>query len=325
MAYVQLAALDTCITSSEDNACDWMTNKIGGRPNWMHNSNHPSCKLCNKTQMLMVQIYCPLTGSSYHRTWSIIRSQVVEIKQDVAKTKIENSSNIWSCSGDDDWNDGNEGEREKNNLDIEAVLREDNKVDMETVIESANQVSIHHQRNTIADVPFITPVILVVFDEPNISQKSFKYEQKLLQAYEQQHGAVTEQITDDEVKMELYEKTSAKHGNRTFEKFMKRLQRYPKQVLRYNRGGSPLLMTATETDIIAVPDCPRCSSKRVFEFQLMPTLIYELKEISPSSSVPEFGTVFVYTCDNSCWNDDNQPYEEFVYLQSDPQEKNLPY
>ena len=79
-----------------------------------------------------------------------------------------------------------------------------------------------------------------------------------------------------------------------------------------------------KTDPI-IPDCSRCGSKRVFEFQLLPTLIYKLKEFNSSSIIPEFGTVMVYTCNNNCWSDDNQLLEEFIYLQCDPQEENLPY
>lgn len=137
---------------------------------------------------------------------------------------VEDSIN-WNCSGYDDWSDGyiviravyqyychplinlnahviyceyalilfltrNEDQHEENEVDKDTMLKQDNAIDIETVIQSTNQVSIHRQDTTIADIPFIIPVRLVVFSEPNNDHKSYQHEQKLLQAYEQQYGKI---------------------------------------------------------------------------------------------------------------------------------------
>lgn len=84
----------------------------------------------------------------------------------------------------------NEDQYEEKVANVNTTSPKDNTIDIETVIESTNQVSIHRQDTTIADIPFITPVRLVVFSEPSDNQKSFQHEQKLLQAYEQQYGKI---------------------------------------------------------------------------------------------------------------------------------------
>ena len=50
--------------------------------------------------------YCMYINDMHSFSWSIIRSQVLDVEQDTEKeTVIENSIN-WNCSGYDDWSDG---------------------------------------------------------------------------------------------------------------------------------------------------------------------------------------------------------------------------
>jgi pre-rRNA-processing protein TSR4 len=74
-----------------------------------------------------------------------------------------------------------------------------------------------------------------------------------------------------------------------------RMSRCPRQVIRYHRYGEPLLQDPMEFD---VPVCPLCGAKRVFEFELMPTVIFML---DPDSTM-DFGPVLVYSCENDCGN-----------------------
>lgn len=75
--------------------------------------------------------------------------------------------------------------------------------------------------------------------------------------------------------------------------------------------------------------CKHCGSPCVYEFQLMPTLVYVVQKAvreklgNSGANLPlvEFGTVVVYTCSKSCW-DDSRPQlrEEQCFVQSDPDE-----
>ena len=73
--------------------------------------------------------------------------------------------------------------------------------------------------------------------------------------------------------------------------------------------------------------CKSCDAPAVFEFQLMPPLVYMLqqqsKDIDETGSV-EFGTVLVFSCSGSCWNDSEGGFrEETVFVQADPESETL--
>lgn len=63
--------------------------------------------------------------------------------------------------------------------------------------------------------------------------------------------------------------------------------------------------------------CRHCQSSCHFEFQLMPSLVNFLK--IDGEVALEFGTVFVYTCSKSCWDEGKDLYRfENVFVQTDP-------
>lgn len=81
----------------------------------------------------------------------------------------------------------------------------------------------------------------------------------------------------------------------------------------------PLLIT--DKTLPAPSACHYCGAPRVFELQLMPPLVYLLKA---SSGVDiEFGTVLVYTCSKSCWHDGSLACEEYICVQSEPEDTQL--
>jgi hypothetical protein len=82
----------------------------------------------------------------------------------------------------------------------------------------------------------------------------------------------------------------------------------------YDWSGQPLILTKTES---SAQKCRHCQSPCHFEFQLMPALVNYLK--IKQQIVLEFGTVFIYTCSNNCWNDQEDLYRlENVFVQADP-------
>lgn len=97
------------------------------------------------------------------------------------------------------------------------------------------------------------------------------------------------------------------------EKFKQRIKPEPHQVLRYCRGGSPLWVSSEHIPSQAdIPNC-LCGSRRVFEFQVMPQLLNDLKVDSPEASI-DWGTLAVYTCETSC-DQGNKYCSEFIWKQ----------
>uniref|UniRef100_H2Z143 Programmed cell death protein 2 C-terminal domain-containing protein n=1 Tax=Ciona savignyi TaxID=51511 RepID=H2Z143_CIOSA len=101
------------------------------------------------------------------------------------------------------------------------------------------------------------------------------------------------------VSVESYETNSAKLKNKKFHEFQKKVSLLPEQVIRYNYGGKPLLLSDFDETTV-IPKCV-CGKPLVFEFQLMPSMIPYL-QLDGEDSV-EFGTILVYTCSSSCWGE----------------------
>ncbi|CAL1280443.1 unnamed protein product [Larinioides sclopetarius] len=103
-------------------------------------------------------------------------------------------------------------------------------------------------------------------------------------------------------------------NDKVFNKFQKRIKLKPKQVLRYNRGGTPLWVSAEHVPSPKdIPDC-ECGAKRVFEFQVMPQLLNYLSLDSVDDSI-DWGTLAVYTCSQSCEKGVEGYVKEFVWKQ----------
>ncbi|XP_063379177.1 programmed cell death protein 2 [Cydia fagiglandana] len=88
--------------------------------------------------------------------------------------------------------------------------------------------------------------------------------------------------------------------DKVFNKFNKRVARHPEQVLRYDRGGTPLWITGNaENCITQVENCEYCNGERQFEFQIMPQLLNFINVGLDINSV-DWGVLVVYTCKASC-------------------------
>lgn len=81
-----------------------------------------NCPVCSLSRPLLLQIYCPLENSKFHRTlyifsclnpscsvqsncWQCIRVEHLEKSQDFELIASKNSSKMNWCSGEDDWED----------------------------------------------------------------------------------------------------------------------------------------------------------------------------------------------------------------------------
>lgn len=100
-----------------------------------------------------------------------------------------------------------------------------------------------------------------------------------------------------------------------FEEFRVRLERSPRQVMRYQRNGIPIFMDPDQTIQLVIPPCNRCGGPMGMELQLLPTALYFLhvdqhlpKDVPEQSKNSggtlgcgaDFGTISVYTCVAGC-------------------------
>ncbi|XP_074896135.1 programmed cell death protein 2-like isoform X2 [Buteo buteo] len=281
----------------------WATSKLGGSADWVPGvrPGSPCCGVCGRALAHLVQVYCPLEASPFHRvanvfacaqkgcwgaprSWKVLRSQYLQAEGKETgddSLKQKQGSNFaaedW-CDEADDWGvcDG-------------------------------------------AESPARASLQLLGLNEAVSSSLSREVE-----CASQFQQLCLSEATDGfagEGGNEKYEKSEVKSRDHTFHKFMKRISVCHEQILRYSWGGQPLFITCPPANIDkGIPACSNCGSNRIFEFQLMPALVSMLQ--SDSDLSVEFGTVIVYTCERSCWPANHQtPLEEFIFVQEDPDQR----
>lgn len=87
---------------------------------------------------------------------------------------------------------------------------------------------------------------------------------KLKKMMQEKRAGTLNNISEDE--LEQYAGNTPE--DKVFNKFNKRIARHPDQVLRYDKGGTPLWITGNTDTIVHIPKCQYCNGERHFEFQV---------------------------------------------------------
>ncbi|KAF7457529.1 Programmed cell death protein 2 [Cryptosporidium felis] len=142
-------------------------------------------------------------------------------------------------------------------------------------------------------------------------KKSSEY--KLLQEYQNKFNESIDNVLDDS-EMKAFGKLSSCNSGKdpVFDKFLKNSQKYPGHVIRYCYKGDPLWISDKNKPSELPPNCPICSSKRVFEFQIQPEIIV----LGKLPDKVDFGVIAIYTCSENCQS--NNYVEEFLHVQKNP-------
>jgi pre-rRNA-processing protein TSR4 len=103
-----------------------------------------------------------------------------------------------------------------------------------------------------------------------------------------------------QVKKVMEKAESGTTSDKVFKTFRRRVALEPEQVIRYQRGGHPLLVSQDNApQTTDIPSCP-CGADRQFEFQVMPQLLYYLKLDTVAEASVDWGTLLTYSCAASC-------------------------
>ncbi|XP_036877425.1 programmed cell death protein 2-like isoform X2 [Manis javanica] len=334
----------------------WVASKLGGLPDALPAVAEPSpvCERCRQPLALVVQVYCPLEGSPFHRllhvfacpyprcrsggarSWKVFRSQCLQTREEAARDSQKQENGLaaedW-CEGADDWGSDSEEAPPQLTLDFgnDASSAKDRDWTaqlqdlhlQDTVLGAAPPVSPGKGVALPSVVPQFLPYYISVVDEDDYGDfVSLDHAHSLLRDYQQREGIDMEQLLSQSLPSDVdekYEKTITKSGDKVFYKFMKRIGVCQEQILRYSWSGEPIFLTCLISEVTElVPTCSYCGGQRIFEFQLMPALVSMLKSANLGLSV-EFGTILIYTCEKSCWPQNHQtPMEEFCIVQEDP-------
>uniref|UniRef100_A0A914CKE3 MYND-type domain-containing protein n=1 Tax=Acrobeloides nanus TaxID=290746 RepID=A0A914CKE3_9BILA len=122
------------------------------------------------------------------------------------------------------------------------------------------------------------------------------------------------EVTTNEISAKDLEGLEETPKDLAFNHFHKALSREPEQIMRYDRGGTPILATDLAPIPSNIPKCELCGAPRSFEFQLTPHLL-SLMEVDSVGSSIDWATVLVYTCSMDCAIPDSGYVKEFVFKQ----------
>jgi hypothetical protein len=230
-----------------------------------------------------------------------------------------------------------------------GVIAKPIKADCEPSVRAARESNVKQDGIAWPHVEVAWPCRALQIDyEPYAGPKSGEHEQELLDRYLKsdlvdEEGAtaatavssgsvppeVAAEISLEEARMkaDMMDENSGmdsdaddgdEAGVEWLSRFQRRLERSPEQVVRYAWGGSPLWMRPPPAEANGgswPPPCPRCGAGRVFELQLLPTLLSQADAAAQRQA--DWGTVLVYTCSKDCAarEEMDDVCEEFVVVQ----------
>ena len=272
--------------------------------------DHLTCKSCKEVMSFIAQIYCPVDDSQDRvlysflctrkgcpkRTWSVCR--VLTPFMDIAK-KPDDSKKKKDFD-EDDWDDDEENavkEQEVPSDKVEAIS-----LDNEAAASATKSFPLP------PEVTAFTGYFLVVEEEDYLLQDETDKNKK------PPNGVVVDEPAS--APNEGYEKFLIPGTDEVSHKFLRRINKFPGQVVRYNLNGKPLLNHRQD---IEPEKCSSCGVNRRFELQFTPGLITSLEPLDKKNAVYiDFGTALIFTCKDDCRVDGKSIHWEQALVQDDP-------
>ncbi|XP_062276460.1 programmed cell death protein 2-like isoform X2 [Scomber scombrus] len=215
----------------------YLTNKVGGGPDWclVAPLQLPRCARCRAPLSHVVQVYCPLHESPYHRTlhlfacpasgcsgradcWTVLRSQCLEVEETSSRPdpaqEAPRSATDWCEAADDwgmeeeeddGWGGGGGGVKKESKVEEEkaAPQIEGSSAGSETDVSSRLQdLRLAESQEEDDDVapPVFRPFFVSVVEESDLygEDGELDHAQKLLKEYERREGVKVGDMGDDD-------------------------------------------------------------------------------------------------------------------------------
>ncbi|KAH1021556.1 hypothetical protein HUJ04_011055 [Dendroctonus ponderosae] len=311
--------------------------KVGGKPAWLSLKQVPSsdqltCETCNKVMMFLCQIYAPIESGpqlirNFHRTIFVFLCRTVTCNKNqqitsfkIFRSTLPRENEFYSANPPELVDDPTFDVAKWINMCNLCGIAADKKCGR---CKRAMYCSKEHQTldwkkghklncstdsTTNSESTFLFPERELVNEEEVLDEKCMSEEQAVAEFHKlKDDGKIgtLAHLPESELESHVF-----KNDDETFSEFTDRISEYPDQVIRYDRGGAPLLIADSPLPS-NIPNCEYCGQTRQFEFQIMPQLLYELHEL-----VLDWGILLIFTCKDSCIGDSINSYKkEFVFRQ----------
>lgn len=239
-------------------------------------------------------------------TWNVLRSSIESNSTNVAKTIPHEEKNAPT----DDW-------LQSAGINIHALTNDRDFQNNSECIKDA------FTNDKLVQKSYLINYI----SEKNIDDGDIKIK-RLLDSYlsntddpiEIKKGSDSD-VSSSESSMEYFDPSSIDENDYVSDKdkymhhFSAEISKFPKQIVRYCFGGTPLYSESPKK--ITIPKCKECGSDKVFEFQIISTLIYEWEKLFGEDDVfvkcnTDWSTIIVYTCYKDC---NVELFEESILMQ----------
>ncbi|RHY30012.1 hypothetical protein DYB32_004687 [Aphanomyces invadans] len=330
---------------------DWDGGKVGGSPVWLHPNTHVDvkCNGCDKSMSFLLQIYCPLDhpDQAFHRSLYLFccrTSDCARLGQSTKRTIGNMATSRTAPNGKPAVRLASTYEA-FDSLALQELFED---VEHATTLEDNGskylfpEYAIHIDPEPASSVAQNTYVWLMSNTWTQVNR--FRTEAKMMEAFERAQSSrrvasdQNEDVFTDDSAIDISQKDlsallgSSPAVDKSYLAFLTRVALAKDQVLRYCRWNEQdaVLWVHSNDRPAEIPACSSCGAPRLFEFQVMPQLLYHLKLAGDDSIESlaattnakrelDWGTLVVYTCPNSCSqgrHDTVDLVEEFVWRQA---------
>ncbi|KAL6267497.1 hypothetical protein P5V15_000571 [Pogonomyrmex californicus] len=323
--------------------------KVGGRPAWLDLKNIPTkadleCEYCGDPCVFLCQIYAPYEEDvdAFHRTIYVFICKNVDcckLNQSgnlkVFRSQMNRVNNFYPSEPpveQKDWKTDIDVSQWTKTCHVCGILAPNHCGKCKIVNYCSRIHQVYDWKNRHKDTcgmvedkndnSFLFPEYEIVIEsddtKENVEQNDLKSEQEEMEKYNtmvQDDRVGTFQhkdVNDDLLEMANDEK------DEIFAEFRMKIDNYPDQILRYDRGGK-VLYISSHNQTIDVPKCPECNGDRQFEFQIMPQLLNYLGSKDVIKCL-DWGILAVFTCKQSCISK-NKYIREYIWKQDIVQEE----
>ncbi|KAL4199673.1 hypothetical protein AMTRI_Chr03g146060 [Amborella trichopoda] len=320
--------------------------KAGGQPAWLEPDNLPTgdsciCDICGGPLQFLLQVYAPISEYEYtfHRTLFVFMCPSMtclvkdQLEQKNAKSgKIARRyllffrSKLLStlCTWCGTWK-GNKicsGCKQANYCSEKHQMihwRGGHNNDCNKTGASPQSVGCSSRCKTSSKAsPIVSNKVASASQWPEyeiINEDESAFFMEDMEAKGLETSLVSQNHMDGALQS-LVDKFVGSNDRESWASFQSRIALAPEQVMRYCRevDSKPLWPSLNSRPMDAdIPTCEHCGSRRGFEFQVLPQLLYYFHVKNDDDSI-DWATIVIHTCGSSC--DTGPTYkEEFAWVQ----------